>query len=266
MPEVIQINLDHLKAQVLASLPHTADVERMVKGLGAAAMQRWKKAAQTELKSTAQDYIDALKLTQTRNRVTIELQPTVNGKPNPIPLMVEQGWDGGDMRQWLLKSPKAHQGAKGPYVNVPFRHGTPGTTERNVGRQMPKSIYQEAKQLQAQVGRPGPRITRQGGATVVHGHRLRPHAGMNEHARALLNKLEKPWHSTSIYMGMIRKEQVTSKKKDTSGYFTWRRISQFSRDPENHWIHPGIDARHLAEKVAKQLQGMIGQYVEAMLK
>ena len=44
-----------------------------------------------------------------------------------VPNMVEQGWTGGDLRQWLLHGPNAKQGKNGPYNVIPFGHGTPGT-------------------------------------------------------------------------------------------------------------------------------------------
>ncbi len=57
---VIRVDLTKVKAQLLASVPHKADVDRILKGLGAATMHYWKSLAQKELRSTARDYIQAL--------------------------------------------------------------------------------------------------------------------------------------------------------------------------------------------------------------
>jgi hypothetical protein len=256
---ILRVDLTKVKAQLLAAVPHKPDVDRMLKGLGAATMHYWKSLAQKELRSTARDYIQALSHREEPGKVIVELRAEGG---NPMPGMVEEGWAGGDMRDWMLKSPKAKQGKEGPYLVVPFRHGTPGTTGRNVGAVMPGPIHEAAKKLIPQLSRPGKPVSTQAGVTTVHGQRLHPGLPMRQAARKILERKEKPWHSTSIYMGMIRKAQPTKRGLQTSGYQTFRTISRHSSEPGKHWVHPGIKARHIADKVRKHIDTLANQIVE----
>jgi hypothetical protein len=218
-----------------------------LQGLAAAAQNEWRRLAKRRLRSTSATYVDAIKMEQsTEGRVTLTLRGT-------LPNMIEQGWPGGDMRDWMLRSPKAKQGAKGPYLTIPFRHGTPDSGGRNVGPQMPGAIYQAAKQLDAYRPRMLTHHRGQGGRHDVHNMRLRPHAGMKDEAKRILGRLEKPWHATSIYMDMVRKQQPTRTGGQTSGYTTWRTISAVNREPGKHWQHPGLKPKHIARDVQKYI-------------
>lgn len=257
--KLIRIDLGKVKAEILGALPHKPDLDRALKGLGATAMDYWKTLAQKELRSTSRDYIQALTHYERDGKVYVELREGPEG--SPLPNMVEQGWPGGDMREWLLQSAKVKQGANGPYLVVPFRHGTPGTSGRNVGRQMPGPIHAAAKKLIPQLTRPG-KVSSHSGTTIVHGERLHPGMPMKAAAKKILERKEKPWHSTSIYMGMIRKAQPTATGLQTSGYQTFRTISQHSNEPGKHWVHPGIKPRNLARKVEKH----IGKIASAIVR
>lgn len=261
--KLVRIDLGKMKAQILGALPHNPDIDRALKGLGAAAMDYWKTLAAKELRSTAKDYIDALTHYEKDGKVYVELREGPKG--SPMPNMIEQGWPGGDMRDWMLNSPKAKQGKNGPYLVVPFRHGTPGTTERNVGPQMPGPIHTAAKKLTAQLSRPG-KISHEGGTPVVHGQRLHPGLPMSAAAKKILQRKEKPWHATSIYMGMIRKAQPTAKGLQTSGFQTFRTISRHTSEPGKHWVHPGIKPRHLARKVEKHITKIASAMIKGSMK
>lgn len=251
---MISVKLDQAKATILASLPATADRTRIVRGLSAAALQKWKKLAQERLRSTSRDYVNGLEHSIEGEKATISL----NGK---LPNMIERGWPGGDMRDWLLSSPKAKQGKRGPYLVVPFRHGSPETTGRNVGPTMPDSIYDVAKKLSPTLSRPGKAVSNQGGRTTVWGARLHPGLPMSAQARGILGRVEKPWHATSIYMDMVRKgKHIAGGKIQTTGYHTFRTISRAVRMGEDeqgfmraNWTHPGIHARNLAREVEKYI-------------
>jgi len=264
MPEqLIKVDLQRIKATVIAAMPHGPDRQRIVKGIGAAAMHYWKTLAQQQLRSSARDYTAGLELKEGRDGrgATIEL----NGQ---LPNMVEQGWSGGDMRSWLLNSPKAKQGKNGPYLVVPFRHGTPGTSGRNVGAPMPGPIHTVVKKLMPTLSRPGKPVSTAGGQTTVYGKRLHPKLPMRQAARRILQRKEKPWHTTGLYMGMVRKAQNTAGGLKTSGYQTFRTITGNTNqeafkdekgefgpagDMRGHWVHPGIKPRNLARQVEKHI-------------
>ena len=257
---IIKINLDQAKAQILSALPHNADRTRILKGLGAATFAQWKKLAMHRLRSTARDYVAGLEHNEDGGKVVIQL----NGE---LPNMIEQGWGGGDMRQWMLSSPKAKEGENGPYLVIPFRHGTPGTSGRNVGRPMPPSIHMEAKALSHTFTRPGAPVGQHGGQTTVHGQRLHPHKNMRSQARDILQRKEKPYHASSIYMGMIKKgKHVAGGSVQTTGYSTFRTISMHTRDAQRHWVHPGIKARNISLDVHKYLGKIVSGVVAASMK
>ena len=138
---------------------------------------------------TSRDYVGGLQYRADDERAFIVLE-------GRVPNMVENGWSGGDMRQWLLSGKNVKMGKNGPYNTVPFNHGTPGTGGRNVGKPMPKSIYEAARQL-------GPTLSRPGGPSgpgaTQWGDRLHPGRPMKQQAVDILNSKDKPWHSTSIY-------------------------------------------------------------------
>lgn len=256
---LITVNLSQSQAELAKAMPEKSDVTRVLKGIGAAAMSIWKAMAQQELKSTARDYIAGLQVEE-GGKESKSISIVLNGR---TPNMVEQGWPGGDMRQWLLKGKNVKQGANGPYNTVPFRHGTPGTGGRNVGNPMPQAIYDVAKNLMPTLSRP-----KQGGgeATTKWGERLHPGSrGVGHEAASILGRKEKPWHATSVYMGMVRKgKHVAGGAVQTTGFITFRRISQHSADPR-HWMHPGIKPRKLAEKVQAQVDKIASQIVLAAM-
>jgi hypothetical protein len=249
---LISVDLGPLAASLAASMPKRGDRQVILRQLGAVAMAMWKSLARNELRTSSRDYVAGLTYDQRRNGVTISLTGTV-------PNMIENGWKGGDMRQWLLSGPNAKQGAKGPYNTVPFRHGTPRTGGRNVGEKMPSILHKVAKTLagtRSRSWRSG------GGRTVLYGERLRPGVRqMTKQVAQLLETKRRPWHATSIYMGMIREEKTFAKATQTTGYMTFRRISAVSRDPK-HWFHPGIKARHFAKRVKAHVESQAAGLVQ----
>lgn len=246
---LVTVDLSRARAMIMASTPSTKDRERVLRGIGAAAMATWKQLAQSDLRSTARDYIAGIGAPSIDGaRVEIALE-------GRIPNMVEQGWPGGDMRQWLLSGPNVKQGANGPYNVVPFRHGVPGTGGRNVGAPMPGAIHDVAKTLAPTISRPGPGGGGAPGQTTQWGERLHLGLKMGSEARGILSSLKRPWHATSIYMSMVRKAQPTrSGKYQTSGYTTFRTISRHTSAEGLHWVHPGIRARRLVEKVQARME------------
>lgn len=233
---IVTISTRPLEEAVAKAAPKRTDLQRAVRGIAAASLAKWKKLAQRELKATRRDYIQGLTLDY-KNDGTAVL--TLEGV---LPNMIENGWSGGDMRRWMLKSEKVKQNADGqPYLTIPFRHATPGTSGANAGPPMPDAIHQVAKKLSATVTRP------EGGRTKWGG-RLHPTTKMNPVAQGILARKEKPWHTTSIYTSMVR-QQKTYSKATQSQYTTFRTISVHTNEPGKHWVHPGLRARRFAPKV-----------------
>ena len=260
----LTVNVSGVEAAVRAATLSDADVTRLLRTVQIAALNFWKTTAQRDLKSTSRDYVQALSLGKSEDPKSFTI---VLASSNPIVDMVENGWKGGDMRAWMLKSKKAKTRANGTRVLViPFRHGAPSSSGRNTGPTMPQAIAQAASKLLATMSKPatesGP-----GGTAWVKGPRGR--LGMDSRgvktgkeafgprtekkaaaaeAREILSSKQKEWHSTSIYTGMIRKGQPTKTGVQTSGFTTFRTISSKPGKDPRSWFHPGIRPRRLAVK------------------
>jgi hypothetical protein len=259
MPAIVKVDITPLVATVLRAMPSADDRTRIVHGIAASARAFWISLAQTRLRSTARDYIQGIQEDIGDDYAVLTLEGTV-------PNMVEQGWTGGDLRQWLLHGPNAKQGKNGPYNVIPFGHGTPGTGGRNVGRPMPTDIHAAAKMLAPTLSRPG-KVDTKGGRTTVYGERLHPGSrNVNDVAHKLLTTKSKPWHATSIFMGMIREgKQFSSGRIQTTGYKSFRTISLTDRAPGKHWFHPGIKARRFANEVNTHVGQVASRIVSATL-
>lgn len=229
----VRINIEKVGETVAQVIPSAGQRKRIVRSIGSAAMQHWKKLAQSELRSTSRDYIAGLQ----RIKNGIELVGT-------LPNQIEQGWSGGDMRGWMSKSGKAKRTKDGGwYLHVPFRHGSSKSGGRNVGAPMPQKVGAAARKLSP------PTLSAPGQGTKW-GERLSPHKGPGEKIRGILNTKAKDWHTTSIYTGMVRKEKVYQNATQSS-YGTFRTIS--SKGDPRSWIHPGIRARRFAPRVREHI-------------
>lgn len=262
---MIKLDIAPIIRDVLGRLPTKSDQERLVQGVGAAATAYWKREAQRGLKSTARDYITGIQTDYENRKYVIELVGT-------LPNLIEQGFKGGDMRDWMLKSPKAKQGVNGKYLVIPFRHGTPGTSGRNVGREMPASIHAAAKHLEPSLSRHKSQSPTH--RSVKYGGRLGPNSQkVSKEAHALLTSKQKSWHSTSIYRGMIR-EQKTYAKATQNQYMTFRTISEgvIRGDKDNqgkatqHWFHPGITARNYAQKTQTHVNKLVAAMIPTITR
>lgn len=269
MADLLKLNLAKISAELLGRIPTADDKARMLRGLGAAAMHHWKRQAMQKLKATSRDYIAGLQEDIGSEKAVITLVGV-------LPNLIERGFRGGDMRTWMLEGPRAKRAKAGHrYLVVPFRHGTPGTTGRNVGIPMPRSIHSAAKQLSATLSRPSPAVGGTPGSTTLYGQRLHPDLPqVKQRAREILNKKEKPWHATSIYRGMIRQEKTFAKATQTTGYTTFRVLSEKvirgGKDAEGkatqHWFHPGIRARRFARDTRDHVRRIAGDIMSTSLK
>jgi hypothetical protein len=248
----VRVDLTQSALAIMRSVPPTQLRTQFLQGLGAAARQHWTRLAQRELRSTSRDYVAGIQDVVHGDR-TVAI--TLHGL---LPNMIENGWPGGDMRTWMLQSPKAKATARGGrYLVVPFRHGSPGTGGRNVGAAMPQSVHDVAKKL-------APTQTAIGGGKTQWGGRLHLGMKMKQAARDELSTKKREWHSASIYMGMVR-QQKTYQRATQSQYTTFRTISTRTEhtDPRS-WMHPGIGAKKLAPRVQDHIAKIAGAFIAQM--
>lgn len=269
---IVHFDAGHLIPLSLRAVAANAEglAIRLVTELTEAAKLKWRNAAAQELHSTKGDYVRGIQepvyqFFGDRPSSRIEL---VGAVPN----MVEQGWDGGDLRQFLCdpaynsKNKKPIHDPEGNVVGwynvVPFRHGSPdssGQTGTPMGSQylepgpmsratpgvvfdleqakdIGQTVYGEARRLGATRSEYNPATNRH---ETVWGERLE---------EGWAPKL-KPEHATDPFAGMVRM-QKTYEKDTQSQYMTFRTIST---QVQNGWIHPGIKARNLVEKVREHV-------------
>lgn len=213
----------------------------------------WIRQAQRELHSSAADYIAGIQPVEiSGNWASVTL---VGDLPNDV----ENGKAPFDMKPGLLAGPNAKMGKSGRFNTVPFRHGTPGTTGKRVGTPMPitglsakdkpvSAIYVAARKL-------SPSLEGSGGKTIWGG-RTGDFGGYGIQTQ-LPVKGGRPGAYTfkaSPYAGMV-KTAKTYGKATQNQYTTFRRVSENSNP--NSWWHPGLQAKHLAERVRIYLTGLI---------
>lgn len=243
----IQINISGLLPKV------GFDVDLMQYKLGVLAeMARgeWIRLAQEGLGSTSAEYIAGIQPVEIRGHTAaVHL---VGELPNDL----ENGKLPFDMKPGLLNGPRSKVTKKGTrYNTVPFRHGAPGTTGRNVGDPMPvtgplpgmsakgkniSAVYVLAKELSPSVEAPS--------GKTAWGGRLKYLGGLGK--RTMLpvpggRPGAYTWQN-SPYAGMA-KVQKFYRKATQNQYVTFRRVSENS-DP-NSWWHPGLRARLFAAQV-----------------
>lgn len=269
---MIELDLSDMISEAdLALIDGTRIVEAVLDDLSAAARARWIRAAQTELRSTAQDYIAGISEVEAGDGVRVI---TLEGW---LPNAIESGIGPWDLRDTVLgPDAKVKVSASGSrYRSVPFRHGTPGTTglagtpmglrygpqpdqslafasarylDHSAAAELGQTLYKRAKALRDRKKKSG-KIKR---GTLPAGV-----GGVG---------LLAPWHTTDIYAGMrrVRKTYVNASGKQTtqSQYMTWRTIS--TANPTG-WIHPGIEARHFLGQVERHVQDIAGELFQQAL-
>lgn len=264
--------------QIIGILENERFRESILDDIASSARAKWIRLAQVNLKSTAQSYIQGIQEVRAESGIrTIQLTGW-------LALAIELGLAPFDLRETILLNPNAK--AKKPiwskpgrsggqvqigwYANIPFRHGTPGTTglvgapmgslygprgdkSRRQGyglltteqsTEFGKQIYQEAKKLKTRKGRIGP-------AQMMEKDVERIYSGIGGKSHPLLRS----HHKTSIYAGMRkeRKPYVNKKTGKTtvqSQYITFRRIST---ENKTGWDHPGISARNFSNQVIEHI-------------
>lgn len=158
---------------------------------------------------------------------------------------IENGFEGFDMKPGLLAGPNAKTTKDGGKYNVvPFSIGTPGALEENFnGGIMPQEVYDVVKSKPVEKMLPGGGMASKP-LTVDD----LPQPFQQPKTKSVVlpgTKTAKDYqHKHSIYEG-IRKVQdpVTKQNK----YQSFRAVSSNS-DPLA-WIHPGVEAKNIAEKV-----------------
>lgn len=192
-------------------------IQRAVGALGAMARDRLTDLAQKRLQSFSQSYINGISTpVVTENTATI----TLNGQLNN---MMEKGTGPFDIKKMLRGR---------SFVNVPFQHGTPGTS-RNP---MPKGDYSVMQKL----------VQSAQNQALVRGPKVMPTTA-------------RPGEKVGRTASMVRTGATGHHQ-----YLTFRRISRKSLPTS--WIHPGFKALNIFTTVRDELEKVAPKVVADYLK
>ena len=194
------------------------------------ARDRWVSIAQSELKSSREEYIRGIGGVVTTSKTSGYVMLT--GK---LPVMTEKGYTSFDIKKGFALSPKAIKKGDGWYLTVPFRHRTSGSNA------MPNNIKNRATKLDIkEILTEG--LVRQlgyGTKTSSTGYTWR--------------------NSKYDSLNKITKEYSSGNKR--SQYVTFRRVSNKS-DPRS-WVHPGYKGLHAVNRVVEDTNKFAYDYANS---
>ena len=165
------------------------------------------------------------------------------------PNLLENGCSPWSIRDALLNSSKAKQGAHGKYMNVPFRHGEPGSSGVNFPT-MPKPVYTAFQKTSVAASE----------QRKVQGVER---VGKGKFTAALVDMPEanKSGHARSIYQDMAKMTKQYAAAKGNQ-YMTFRRVSSNIQTEteegkprlEMGWLHPGFKPAKIFEAVVPYVE------------
>lgn len=215
----------------------------------------WQRQAMTMIKHSTGGYVQGIIIEENPD----ELWSQVINR-SPIAFYLEEGTKSFDMKKMLQTSHQVRVNKKGKkYLIIPFRHLTPGefkkgelTEQRATGRSMPESIYEMAQEL---------------AMSNVTGMFYEKSKQLVSTAQARKTIAGAPaaqrWNYTwgnrgkgfgGIYEGMVRFQTTGG----GSRYLTFRTMSENSAG----WIHPGIQAKHIAQQTAEIVKPKALEYLK----
>ncbi len=239
--------------------------QRAMRTLGDVILAEWGAQARAAIKSRTMlsAYLKSLAIREvTASKVSVQLPGPEAGKSAVLARMAEFGMGPGgigttgpyDIRTFVLKegTRKLRVGKTGPYVNIPFDM-SPGQIEAHGGSKalkMARALHPYGRNLKPEhsvaVDKSGKR------------RKLRLPAGLAEIGR---NPTTGQSHVSDPLEGTVRLTSSYSRRSDgstvtqTTGYRKWRRMSWAG----NPWMHPGVPALHLGEKVAREVPRLVGE-------
>jgi hypothetical protein len=254
---MLEVQLDIPEALIALLGPEFE--QALLDDLGAAARAKWIRLAQTELQTSKRDYIQGIQ------EVTGEGQERIVALTGWLPNAVENGLGSFDMRETLLGPGKGHTAKDGSrYRAIPFRHGTPGTAG-GVGAAMGMRMGpQGPSSLGALGGMSVGAAAALGKDIYKAAKRLKPGQSLKTGGMGI-PKLSLH-HKSDIFAGMRREAfagPLARGKARQSQYTTFRTISTKTT---TGWIHPGIQARHLAVRVQAHIQEAAEQAITVALR
>jgi len=241
---------------------HLSNLEQAVEAMTNHAQAEWGYEATSRFQYSHGAYLGKVDRMTYHKGINEGLQYPVGGDPlwgqviNTVPYAryLEEGTSQFDMKKALQTSPKVRTFASGKkYLIIPFRHGTPRRSEAEAGRKerratlrtMPESIYGLAQKLVASQ-RTGTYLDKQ--SVERSTYKWRGGLTQKKLETADLGKegWEKPSWKSSKFAGMVK----FPRRGPGHEYVTFRIMAE----GQTGWIHPGIQAMHLARNTAERIR------------
>lgn len=271
---MINIDITDRVPPVMQALLSDQAMETVLSDVASSAHAKWITLAQNALGQSRATYLAGIQ--DVKSEPGLRTITLVGWLPNAI----ENGLDSYDMRTTLLgpnaKNRRQRAGG-GWYAHVPFRHQTPGTVgalaapmgrahgpRGGMGRGLEGSYTKQgAAALGKRIGKAAKKLGTFRDPKTGKMRQQRLPAGMALKLGRWLSSGRSGGqfyqeHKTDIYAGMIH-----SRKPGHEQYVTFRTISSKSGDG---WIHPGIEARHLAEQVGDFVERIAPRVIQNMTK
>lgn len=237
MYEVKEIDLTRLQA--FMQYADEGWEQNLVEGVASRAHQRWIQLIGERLQTSRLAYRAGLQPPEVENRrVVIRL--------TGFAVQIEEGMDPYDMHSAILKGR--------PAVRVPFRHKGPTTGFASRGTPMGfQFIKSSGKDEALKIGKRVMRAAK----------KLGPKEYLKPGFAPMMAGKEKI-HSTDVFAGLARIRSGTGKGA-ASTYMSWRTISESNRDGV-HWMHPGIEAKHLLDVVVEDIKEIANSIADGLIE
>jgi hypothetical protein len=255
---MISIDLSRFIPHELTTLMESGFVGQILDTIAASAHSKWVQLARQELRSSKREYIKGIQ------DVAVEDNARVITLLGWLANAIEQGHEGWDLRTTLLGRGARTSKAGHRYRPIPFRHATPGS-QGEAGTPMGSRMGPQgsASLAHAASGRMSHDDARRlGGRLYRAAQKLRSGQRLSTSDTKGRGMVQVPrlasWHKTSIYEGMTRRRMPGHGQ-----YGTFRTISEANK---TGWIHPGMQARHLAQKVEQHIERIAHATITAAMK
>lgn len=247
-------------------IPHELDALPVVVS---SVVQEAVKLTRTEIVKLAAERLGGSKQEYVQGLRQIEMSP-VRGLPEGqtvatltlegfLPVALEEGWDGGDMKPGLLAGAPPNPAGGPRYRDVTFRALAQGGGRR--GSTTMGNPYMPSFRVE------GGAVERTGMATQAEarslGRQVYAAASRLQTGQRLpegqFPKLREK-HKTDIYGGLRRSPRA----QGGSEYRTFRRVSENSAS--DSWIHPGIEGHHLFEEAKNRVGDKIALLTDQAIR
>ncbi len=234
-------------------------IDYTIKEITASFAAEWENTANRELKGTKERYVHNLRVV---DEGRMQGAVILDYSKDSLIQMLEEGASPFDMKENFAKSAKKHEKKDGGwYLTIPFKIGTPGSqTASGFATVMPSQIYNLIKNKPIKEN--GDKSKGLTAMDIGSGGGVPEQFQIPTARKAIVNiptsaAFKEYQHKSNIYQGLFKQQDKTTGQ---SSYGSFRRVSDLS--DADSWIHPGLEAKNLAERAYSVFEAKEGQILE----